>query len=213
MNQAALGLRAHSGWTSLVAIALEDGSPMALLRQRPHLVKTFTYEFRQPYHTAEKVPRSEARGVISRIRAEARGLAYSVIRSVQRKLLTEGYELKYCGLLLASGRPLPSLGQILESHALIHTADGELFRNVLLHAGERCGLEIFTAKESELVGHSAEELGLQPEEIKRRLADLGIGLGPPWTLDEKLASLIAWIFLLRQLSKKNERSGRKRSGP
>lgn len=210
MNQAALGFRAHSGWTSLVAIALEDSSPIVLLRQRPHLVKIFTYEFRQPYHTAEKVPRSESRGVISRIQAEARGMAYSAIRSVQKKLLTEGYELKYCGLLLASGRPLPSLKQILESHALIHTADGELFRNVLLHACKRCGIETFTAKESELMGQSAEELGLQPEEIKRRLADLGIGLGPPWTLDEKLASLIAWISLARRHSRKNDRKTKPR---
>src|SRR5437899_400721 len=59
MNQAALGFRAHSGWTSLVAIALEDGLPMVLLRQRLHLVRNFTYEFRQPYHTAEKSPRAE----------------------------------------------------------------------------------------------------------------------------------------------------------
>jgi hypothetical protein len=210
MNRAALGFRAHSGWTSMVAIALEDSSPLVLLRQRPQLVKTFTFEFRQPYHTAQKVPRPEARGVISRIRTEARGLAYSAIRSVQKKLQTEGYELKYCGLLLASGRPLPSLAQILESHALIHTADGELFRNVLLHACKRCGIETFTAKESELMGQSAEELGLRQEEIKHRLTDLGIGLGPPWTQDEKLASLIAWISLAMRLSKKNERKTKPR---
>jgi hypothetical protein len=210
MNQAALGFRAHSGWTSLVAIALEDGSPMVLLRQRPQLVKTFTYEFRQPYHTAEKVPRSEARGVISRTQAEARGLAYHAIRSVQEKLLTEGYELKCCGLLLASGRPLPSLAQILESHALIHTADGELFREALIHASNRCGLEMCIAKESELVSQSGGELSLQPEEMKRRLVDLGIGLGPPWTQDEKLAALIAWISLARPLPKKNEQKPKPR---
>ena len=205
MDQAALGFRVHSGWTSLVAIALEDGSPIVLLRQRPHLVKTFTYEFRQPYHTAEKVPRSDAQGVIARIQAEARSLAYTAIRSIQKKLRTEGYELKYCGLLLASGRQLPSLAQILKSHALIHTADGELFRNVLLHASKRSGVEIFTAKESELMQCSAEELGLQPEEIKDRLADLGVGLGPPWTQDEKLASLIAWMSLAKRSWREDER--------
>jgi len=54
MKQVALGFRAHSGWTALGAIALENTSPRALLSGRPHLVKTFTYEFRQPYHTAKK---------------------------------------------------------------------------------------------------------------------------------------------------------------
>jgi hypothetical protein len=54
MKPAALGFRVHSGWTALVAVALEDRFPIPLLRERSHLVKTFTYEFRQPYHTAEK---------------------------------------------------------------------------------------------------------------------------------------------------------------
>jgi hypothetical protein len=196
MNQAALGFRAHSGWTSLVTISLDEGFPMVLLRQRPHLVKTFTFEFRQPYHTAEKGDRAEASGIISRARAEARSLAYKAIHSVQRSLLMQGYVLKCCGLLLASGRALPSLPQILESHALIHTADGELFRHALIHACERCGLEMFTMKERELMDKSSDALRLQPGEISSRLAGLGVGLGPPWTQDEKLAALMAWISLV-----------------
>ncbi len=195
MNQAALGFRAHSGWTSLVAVAIENGLPLVLLRQRPHLVKTFTYAFRQPYHTAEKAPRAEAGRIISRMRSEARGLAYKAIHSVQTKLQAQGYTLKCCGVLLASGRELPSLPQILESHALIHTADGELFRHAVLHACERCGLEPLTVKEREISDRSSEALRLKPEEISRRLTSLGIGLGPPWTQDEKLAALIAWLSL------------------
>jgi len=203
MNQAALGFRAHSGWTSLVAIALEEGSPIVLVRQRPQLVKTFTYEFRQPYHSAERAPRAEAQGVISRIRTEARTLAYKVIHSVQQNLLKQGYEVKYCGLLLASGRPLPSLARILGSHALIHTADGELFREALLHASKRCGLETFTVKERELLDKSSDSLRLQPEAISRRAASLGVGLGPPWTQDEKLSALTAWLSLVQSLPETN----------
>jgi len=146
MKNAALGFRAHSGWTSLVVISLEDGSPRVLLRERPHLVETFTFEFRQPYHTAEKRPPAEARSFISRVRTEARRLSYRSIHSIQTNLHKQGFELKCCGLLLASGKPLPDLAQILASHALIHAADGELFRETLLHACRRCGLETFTAK-------------------------------------------------------------------
>jgi hypothetical protein len=202
MRQAALGFRAHSGWTSLVAIALEDGFPLVLLRQRPHLVKTFSFEFRQPYHTAEKAPRAEAPGIISRIRAEAQSLAYKSIHSVQKKLLTQGYEAQRIGLLLASGKTLPSLPQILTSHALIHTADGELFREALLRAGKRCGIQTFTAKEKELSEKSSGAFKLSEKEISRHLVSLGIGLGPPWTQDEKLAALIAWLSLTnpRELS-------------
>lgn len=195
MKQVALGFRAHSGWTSLVAIALEEGSPHVLLRERPHLVKTFTYEFRQPYHTAKKRSSAEARDFVSRVRTEARGLSWQAINSVQSSFRHQGYELKRCGLLLASGKPLPDLPQILASHALIHTADGELFREALLHAGKRCGLETFTTKESDLLGRASRTLQLKADELGRRLVHLGSAVGSPWTQDEKLAALVAWLSL------------------
>jgi hypothetical protein len=196
MKDAALGFRAHSGWTALVAISLEEGSLRVLFRGRPHLVNTFTYEFRQPFHTAEKRPPAEARGFISHARREARHLAYHVIHSVQANLQKQGYELKCCGLLLASGKTLPALPQILASHALIHTADGELFRDALLHASKRCGIESFTAKESELIEFAVHTLHLQPTELRRRLIHLGKPLGSPWSKDEKFAALVAWLSLL-----------------
>jgi hypothetical protein len=196
MKRAALGFRVHSGWTSLVAISLEEGSPLVLLRDRPHLVKTFTYEFRQPYHSAGKRPSAEACGFISRVRTEARRLAYRVIHSTQMNLQKQGYELKCCSLLLASGKPLPSLPQILASHALIHAADGELFREALLQASKRCGVGSFTAKESELLERAVNVLQLQPNELRRHLTTLGQPVGSPWSQDEKFAALVAWLSLL-----------------
>ena len=196
MKQVALGFRAHSGWTSLVAIALEEGSPYVLLRERPHLVKTFTYEFRQPYHTAKKRSSAEAQDFVSRVRTEARGLAWEAINSVQSSFRHQGYELKRSGLLLASGKPLPDLPQILASHALIHTADGELFREALVHASKRCGLETFTTKESELLERASRTLLLKADELGRCLVHLGSAVGSPWTQDEKLAALVAWLSLV-----------------
>jgi hypothetical protein len=196
MKHAAVGFSAHSGWTALVAISLEEGYPLVLLRQRPHLVKTFTYEFRQPYHSAKKGPPAEARSIISHVRTDARHLAYQAIHSVQTRLQEQDYELKRCGLLLASGRPLPALPQILSSHALIHTADGELFREALIHASLRCGFKVFTAKERVLLETASHTLHLQPDELVRRLTGLGSGLGSPWARDEKFAALIAWLSLL-----------------
>ena len=35
MKQVALGFRAHSGWTALVAISLEEDLPLVILRERP----------------------------------------------------------------------------------------------------------------------------------------------------------------------------------
>jgi len=109
--------------------------------------ETFTYEFRQPYHTAEKMLLGQAREFISRMQAEARRLAYKAIGELASRTQEQGAKLTRCGLVLASGRPLPALDKILASHALIHTADGELFREALLHASDRCSLRDFTIKE------------------------------------------------------------------
>jgi hypothetical protein len=201
MKHAALGFRAHSGWTALVAVSLDLDSPVVLLRGRPHLVNTFSFEFRQPYHTAERGPPDQASAFIERVQTEARSLAYQAIHSAQRELHERGYQLKHCGLLVASGKPLPDLTQILASHALIHTADGELFREALLYASKRCGCEVFRAKEKELLERSSQSLGKPPDELIRLLASLRASFGPPWSQDEKLAALAAWLSLTHRSSK------------
>src|SRR2546422_8831235 len=108
-REAAVGFRVHSGWSAVVAVCLEKGAPVLLARQSVHLVDTFTYEFRQPYHTAEKMLAGEAREFISRMQAEARRLAYRAVRELESRTHEQGVKLTRCGLLVASGRPLPGL--------------------------------------------------------------------------------------------------------
>ena len=194
-KQAAVGFRVHSGWAAVVAVWLDKGAPVVLARQRVQLVETYTYEFRQPYHTAERMPLGQAREFVARMQAEARRLAYRVIRELASRTQEQGVKLTRCGLLLASGRPLPALERILASHALIHTADGELFREALLHASARCGLQEFTIKEKELLDRAGQALHKKPNELMRRVAELGRALGSPWTQDEKFATLAAWLAL------------------
>jgi hypothetical protein len=195
MKQAAVGFRAHSGWAALVAVTVEKGAPRVLARERVQLVETFTYRFRQPYHTAEKLPLSEACEFVAGVEAEAGRLAYGAIHALQSDLQKQDINLMRCGLLLASGKPLPSLEKILESHALIHTADGELFREALSSAAERCGLETVGIKEKELLGCAKQSLRVQPAVLLRRVTELGKPFGSPWSQDEKFATLAAWLAL------------------
>src|SRR5882724_11878541 len=195
LKQAAIGFRVHSGWAAVVAVCVEKGAPIVLVKQRVHLVDTFTYEFRQPYHTAEKMPLGQAREFIARMQAEARRLAYRAIRELASRTQEQGVKLTRCGLLLASGRPLPGLEKILASHALIHTADGELFREALLHASARYGLQDFTIKEKELLDRAGQVFRAKPNELMRRVTELGRPFGAPWSQDEKFATLAAWLAL------------------
>jgi hypothetical protein len=193
MKRAAVGFRVHSGWTALVALAVMKGAPVVLVRERVHLVDTFAYEFRQPYHTGGKMPLDEARAFITRMRNESRRLAFGAIRKLATDLRARGYRLSGCGLLLSSGRPLPKLPQILASHSLIHSADGELFREALLHAAARCGLKALAVKEREVLDSAARALRAKPSDLARRVAELGRPLGAPWSQDEKLATMAAWL--------------------
>src|SRR5258708_34439504 len=194
-KEAAIGLRVHSGWAAVVAVCLDKGAPVVLVKQRVHLVDTFTYEFRQPYHTAEKMLLGQAREFIARMQAEARRLAYRAIRELASRTHEQGVKLTRCGLLLASGRPLPGLEKILASHPLIHTADGELFREGILHAIARCGLEDFRVKEKELLDRAGRMLRIKPNALMQRVTDLGRSVGSPWSQDEKFATLAAWLAL------------------
>jgi hypothetical protein len=195
MENAAVGFRAHSGWTALVAVRLEKGEPVVLCRQRVELVKTFSYKYRQPYHTAERLPFEEGRAFIGEVNREARSLASRALRGMQAELGKKGHRLNHCALLLASGRPLPGLEKILASHALIHTADGELFRGALEHASAKCGAQVFRIREKQLMERAEEVLRLNEDALLRRLVELGRGLGSPWSQDEKFAALAAWLAL------------------
>jgi hypothetical protein len=174
-------------------VCVEKGAPVVLHRERVHLVETFTYRFRQPYHAAEKLGLAEGREFVLRVQAEARDLAQRAIHELQMRLEARGYRLSRGALLLASGRPLPELEKILGSHSLIHTADGELFRASLLHASSRRGLDVVCMKERELLEQAAKALRVPRAKLLPRVTALGRPLGAPWSQDEKFATLAAWI--------------------
>jgi hypothetical protein len=205
MKAAAVGLRPHSGWTTLVVVALEKGKPVVLLRERAHLVRTFNYSFRQPYHTAARVPLPEGRTFIAQVKKDARKLAYAALRAAQSRLRETDYRMAHGGLLLASARALPSLERILAAHPLIHTADGELFREALAHASAKLGLQEFRVREKELLRLGAQVLRKNEAKLQKQLTELGCSLGSPWTQDEKFAALAAWLAL-RQGAKRHTKA-------
>ena len=90
---------------------------------------------------------------------------------------------------------MPELAAILQSHALIHTAEGEFFREALVQACGHCGLPVTKVKEREVWSRAAASLRLSTASLQELIAELGRPLGPPWRQDEKLASLAGWVAL------------------
>jgi hypothetical protein len=193
-SESALGFRAHSGWAALVAVAGPVAEPIAVLRRRVVLSQKTP---RQPFHAAEGQPFAAAEDLIRGSTDEARDLAELAVREAVAEVRARGHEAVASGLLLAAGRPLPGLRDVLASHALIHAAEGELFRDVLRQASGRCGLRLVEVKERELEDRAAQSLHHSATELQRRVADWGKVLGSPWTQDEKRAALVAWLALAR----------------
>src|SRR5215472_5175305 len=98
MKPAAVGFRVHSGWTSLVVVGVENGRPIVLSKRRPLLVANFSYTFRQPYHTAEKMSLDEGAAFLDRQREEARKLAFAALRSAQTDVAQQGYKIARAAL-------------------------------------------------------------------------------------------------------------------
>jgi hypothetical protein len=197
MQTAAVGFRVHSGWAAAVVLCGPVDAPIVVERRKIQLVKIFTYAYRQPYHTAEKMPRPDAIKFIRGVQLEAKRLALSSLRSLQAYSAEGEFKIARSALLLASGRALPELERILASHALIHTADGELFRDSLRAACAACDLRLECVREKELFAAASSVLKVQTAALKRLIAALGKALGPPWSQDEKFAALAAWLTLAR----------------
>lgn len=195
MKKVAVGFRVHSGWSAVVVVSLEQGAPVVLRRMRLQMVKTFSYAYRQPYHTAERMELAEAKKFVAGVRAEAEELTYEALRAVKLELKKLQWQLDGGCLLLASRRALPEFPKILASHALIHTADGELFRVAIRSACARCGVRVTTIREREVVERCAEKFSLKPKGALQRATELGREFGAPWTQDEKFATLGAWWAL------------------
>jgi hypothetical protein len=195
LRRAAIGCRAHSGWAALVAVAGTVKSPEVVARRRIEIADPGIRGSKQPFHAAEPLEFPAAEELLERCAESTRRLAREAVQAAIDGLRDMRCEAACCGIILGSGRTLPTLKAVLASHALIHTAEGEFYRKALVEAGEHCGLPVLGVKERELYERAAAQLRLAAGEIERRIAEMGKPLGPPWTQDQKYAALVAWLAL------------------
>jgi len=192
---AAIGFRVHSGWAALVAVTGPFKTLNVIDRRHITLADPSIKGSVQPYHAAEPMQYVDAERLIQRCIDSSRTLAYLELRKALDDLHRKGYRATACGLLLASGRPLPDLAATLASHALIHTAEGELFRDAVAYAAGRCEIPILKLRERELLDHGAARFGISAAALPHRLTEIGRALGTPWRQDEKYAALVAALAL------------------
>jgi hypothetical protein len=193
--RAALGFRSHSGWAALVVVAGSAGAPVIIERRRVQTADPRISGSLQPYHAAKEMQLAGAEAFLDRCSAATRRMAETAVRDAVVELAGKGYNAVGACVLLGSGRPASGLAVTLRSHPMIHTAEGDFFRDALKTACERCGLPVIGVKEKELIGQAAAALGVTAEHLRLRAVELGKALGPPWRQDEKLCAIAGWLAL------------------
>jgi hypothetical protein len=196
MQRAAIGVRTHSGWGALVAVSYDSGKVEVMERRRIAITAAAPGS-KQPYHFAEKLGQAKAEKFLADCFVATEGLAAAALQKVVADLRDRGYCVDDCAVILASGRPLPDLAKILASHALIHAAEGEFFREVIRRACASLGLSVTGLRERDLEQCARTAFGSTASRMRQRIDAIGRSLGPPWTADQKAATLAALIVLGR----------------
>jgi hypothetical protein len=172
MKRAAIGVRMHSGWGILVAVAEPN---LVVARRRIEILPAGG--IKQPYHHAAEMELDAAGRFLTASFSSCQRMATDALREAVGAL---AYEIRGCAMLLSSARPLPPLPRILASHPLIHTAEGEFYRDAVRQACIGLNIQV----------HSFVEKELTP------VPGLTV-IGPPWASDHKLAAAAALQVLKR----------------
>lgn len=195
MKRAAIGVRMHSGWGALVAVSNSAGTVEVVERRRVPITIPGAPGANQPYHFVESFELPEAEKFLADCFTTSRGLASAAVRDVVEELRGRQYDVAGAAILLASGRPLPPLAKILASHALIHAAEGDFFREAFSNACESLDLFVTGFRERDLDECVQTTFGKAATRMGEQISILGRSLGPPWTTDQKTAALAALVVL------------------
>jgi hypothetical protein len=185
-----LGFRPHTYWTAAVVMAGRAAEPRVVVR---HKIVFAAGAERSVYHQAAEAP-GEAEALIERVRVAVEANARAGIGALLELLARDGLTVSLA-VAPAGGKKLPPLPDILRVHTQQHAAEGEFYRDAVAAACAALGLEVRRPVERELIPLACDRLGVDRAGLDAILKDMGARLGPPWSEDQRLAALGAWLQL------------------
>jgi hypothetical protein len=191
MKRAGVGFREHTGWAAMVALGGGVKAPVVLARNRYELSEGDLP--RAVYHAARQLDLDNAGRLVRQVELVAHTAAERQLRRTVAELEAGGYEV--VAAAIAAPRELPALPEILGSHPLVHTAEGQLYRDALAEVIELLGLPLTRFVPHELYEEAADHIGTTDASLQGQLTGLGRALGPPWQRDQKEAAAAAWLAL------------------
>ena len=178
------GFAIHTGWAAAVLVGGNAQDPVVVDRRRVTLCPEALP--RQVYHAAQDMPPAKAALLVREVH-EAVGQLTDLVLDELAGIA------KPHGTLVGVGvtgfpRDVPTLEKVLASHALLHLAEGELYRGAICDAADARGLAIVPIHPKHGISETAHALGAAPEPFAQRLAALRADLGAPWQADHRLAT-------------------------
>ena len=192
-RRAALGFSPHTGWAAVVAISGPSGAPSVVAKRRVEMAATF--DTGAVYHAGRALPVARAEALVRSSEQTFVAAARASIAALAADLRDLGLEPIASAVLAGGARPLPPLEAILRSHALVHAAEGELYRRVLARASEACAIPAAFVPARDLPARVAGATGIPENRVVSLLAEIGKASGKPWARDQKEAALAAWFAL------------------
>jgi hypothetical protein len=189
---AVLGFRPHTYWTAVVAVAGEADAPQVIERRR---IVFASGDERSVFHQAAEAPPAQAASLIAKARAATQANAGREIATLIADLKGAGVLVRVAATAAASTKVPEKLEDILGSHARIHAAEGNFYRDVVAQGCSAVGLDVRRLVERELPALTSDLLGIKAPMLNARLKEMGAALGPPWGEDYKLATQAAWLCL------------------
>jgi hypothetical protein len=187
----AWGCKPHSGWAIAVLVGGSANDPVVLDRRRVQLCPDHLP--RQAYHAAQGLPAGRAAALLAEVHAAVAATTATVVAELAEGARAHG---DLVGLAVV-GRPreLPALEVVLANHALLHAAEGELYRGALDDAAVAQAVAVHVAPSKHTVEEAAVALGTTRAALHARLTALRAELGAPWQADHKDATAAALLAL------------------
>jgi hypothetical protein len=184
------GFAIHTGWAAAVLVGGDAERPVVVDRRRVTLCPEALP--RQAYHAAQELPPAKAAMLVREV--------HEAVDTLTDDVLGELVDLAAPHSLVAVGvtgfpRDVPTLEKVLRSHALLHLAEGELYRGAICDAADARGLTVVPVDPKHGIAETAHVLGVAPEGFAKRLTDLRSELGAPWQVDHRLATAAALAAL------------------
>lgn len=194
----------HTGWAVAVAVGGPARSPNVVERRR--LVLCDEALPRQVFHAAAELAPQAVERLVHQVERCAGANADREIIALVDQLASSGHEV-VAAAIDTEPRELPEdVGRILANHTLIHSAEGELYRDAVEAAATWRQLDVLQVRAKDITRRVADELGVQATGQLALLAGLGKALGAPWQADHKRATLLGLLALEAQGAKLNRKS-------